>query len=89
MIFGFIGNGTDSWWNASLGKDFGHDAAVGYSLASHWVDRAYSFWLNDDSIAIAAGATQAEAINRRENETVNWRDYSVASTSWLAWKYRR
>ena len=39
------------------------------------------------AIAIAAGATQAEAINRRENETIDWRDYDVTSTTWLAWKW--
>ncbi len=88
LIFGFIGNGTDSWWNDDLGSDFGEDAATGSRLASSWVNHAYSWWLDDDSIAIAAGATEAEAINRRENETVNWRDYNVSSTNWLAWKYR-
>ena len=36
----------------------------------------------------AAGASQEEAINRRESETLNWRDFDVRSTSWLAWKYR-
>jgi hypothetical protein len=52
------------------------------------VDNAYSFWTGDNSIAIAAGSTQDEAVNRRENETLNWRDYPVTSTSWLAWKWR-
>jgi hypothetical protein len=37
---------------------------------------------------MAAGSTSDEAVNRRENETLNWRDYAVASTSWLAWKWR-
>lgn len=88
MVFGFIGNGHDSWWNASLGSDFGDDAGGGSRLANAWLDRAYSFWLDDNPIAIAAGATQAEAVNRRENETVNWLNIPVASTNWLAWKYR-
>ncbi len=88
MIFGFIGNGHDSWWTASLGSDFGDDAGSGARLANAWLDRAYSFWLDDNPIAIAAGATQADAINRRENESVNWRDSSVTATNWLAWKYR-
>jgi len=89
MIFGFIGDGTDSWWNADLGEDFAHDAGTGGRLANNWLDHAYSWWLNDDAIAIAAGASQAEARNRRDNESVNWRDYDVSGCYWLAWKYRR
>lgn len=88
MVFGFIGNGHDSWWNGDLGEDFGHDAATGARLANAWLDRGYSFWLDDNPIAIAAGTSQADAVNRRENESVNWRDASIASTNWLAWKYR-
>src|SRR5215813_25046 len=29
-----------------------------------------------------------DAINRRDHETLDWRDINVASTNWLAWKYR-
>jgi hypothetical protein len=88
MVFGFIGDGHDSWWNAGLGRDFGDDAGTGHRLANAWLDRAYSWWLDDNPIAIAAGASQAEAINRRENESVNWLNSPVSSTNWLAWKYR-
>lgn len=88
MLFGFIGNGHDSWWNDDLGRDFGDDAGSGARLANAWLNRAYSWWLDDNAIAIAAGATREEAINRRENETINWRDYNVTATNWLAWKYR-
>ena len=35
----------------------------------------------------SAGTTQAEAINRRENETIDWRDIDIAATNWLAWKW--
>jgi hypothetical protein len=88
MIFGFIGNGSDGWWTRNVGDDFGADAAAGYTLANSWLDAAYSFWANDDAIAIAFGATQAEAINRREYENLNWRDYNVTSANWMAWKWR-
>jgi hypothetical protein len=88
MIFGFIGNGTDGWWTRNVGNDFGQAAARGDRLANAWLDAAYSFWAGDDAIAIAYGATQAEAINRRENETINWRDMSVTAPNWMAWKYR-
>lgn len=89
MIFGFIGNSTDGWWTRNVGKDFGKKAAKGNKLANAWLDSAYSWWCDDFPIAIAYGSTQNEAINRRENETVNWRDMNVTSSSWMAWKFRR
>lgn len=88
IVCGFIGNSADSWWTRNLGADFAWDICRGGAIAGCWVDRAYSFWTGDDSIAIAAGATQAEAVSRRNSETLNWRDMPVASTIWLAWKYR-
>jgi hypothetical protein len=88
MVFGFIMDGHDSWWNAGLGRDFGDDAGTGHALSNAWLDRAYSWWLDDNPIAIAAGATQSEAIARREWESVNWLGWPVTSTNWLAWKYR-
>ena len=88
MVFGFIGLGHDSWWNRDLGRDFGDDAGTGARLSNAWLDRAYSWVLDDNPIAIAAGATQAEAINRRELECVNWLGWPVSATNWLAWKYR-
>ena len=33
-------------------------------------------------------AAMIDAINRRENENLNWRDWDVTGTNWLAWKYR-
>jgi hypothetical protein len=89
LIFGFIGNGTDSWWNDDLGSDFGDDVRHGNRLANSWLDEAYSWWLNDDAIAIAAGVDRNDAINRRENESIDWRDFGIASCNYLAWKYRR
>lgn len=88
IVMGYLGTSADSWWTAGLGSDVAGDVCGGGAIATSWVDRAYSFWTGDHSIAIAAGATQDEAINRRENETLNWRDYAVTSTSWLAWKWR-
>jgi hypothetical protein len=88
LVFGFVNDGHDSWWNSSLGSDFGNDAGAGYALANSWLDHAYSFWLGDTAIAIAAGVTQADAINRRDWESINWRDFSVPQDNWLAWKWR-
>lgn len=88
MIFGFVGNGSDGWWTRNVGDDFGKDAAKGERLSNAWLDAAYSYWDDNDAIAMAYGATQNEARNRRDNETINWRDSNVTSASWLAWKWR-
>ncbi|MGZ4411763.1 MAG: DUF6345 domain-containing protein [Gaiellaceae bacterium] len=88
IVFGFIGTSADAWWTRGVGSDFGDDAGGGARLSNAWLDRAYSWWTGDKPIAISAGESQADAINRRENETINWRDLPVRSTSWLAWKWR-
>jgi hypothetical protein len=88
IVCGYVGTAADSWWTAGLGADFADDICGGDAIAGSWVSRAYSFWTGDKSIAIAAGVTRDDAINRRENERLDWRDLNVASTSWLVWKYR-
>jgi hypothetical protein len=88
MIFGFIGPGHDSWYFRDVGKNFANDAGSGKPLANAWLDDAYSDWQTAHPIAMAYGATEEEAVNRRENETINWRDYDVSSPNWLAWKWR-
>lgn len=86
MIFTFVN--TTSPWSSSEGSDFGNDAGGGAALSNAWLDCTYSSSIGNSPIAIAAGATQQEAINRRESETINWRDAAVASTNWFAWKWR-
>lgn len=88
IIFGFVGNGHDSWWTDDYGKDFGTKAGRGSRLSDSWLDEAYSFWLDDNPIAIAFGVSRSDAINRRDNETINWRDSDISSANWLAWKWR-
>jgi hypothetical protein len=71
---------------------FAFDICRGRALANAWLDRAYA-WDNPRDhrtrpIAIAAGVSRADAINRRENETLGWLYSDVASTNWLAWKWR-
>ena len=86
IVFTFVN--TTSPWSSSEGSDFGSDAGSGQALSNAWLDRTYSSSIGNSPIAIAAGATQNEAINRRENETIDWRDNAVTSTDWLAWKWR-
>ena len=88
IVCGYIGTAADSWWTSDLGEDFADDICGGDTIAGSWVSRAYSFWTGDDSIAIAAGVSRDDAINRRDNENLDWRDLNVASTNWLAWKYQ-
>ena len=88
IVMGYLGESADSWWTASLGNDFANDVCNNDSIAQCWLDHAYNWWTGDKSIAIAAGETQGDAINRRDFETLNWRDFSVSSTNWLAWKWK-
>lgn len=71
---------------------FAFDICRGRALANAWLDTAF-WWENPNDplthpIAIAAGASRDEAINRREYETLDWAIFDVASTNWLAWKWR-
>jgi hypothetical protein len=91
LIFGFIGIINVGEANAGRGAAFAHAASAGQPLANAWLDSAYS-WRGDGQvsrpIAIAAGVSRDDAINRRENETLAFRNSGVESTRWLAWKWR-
>lgn len=84
IVFGFVNLG---WDDGGRGSAFGNDAGSGAALSNAWMVDGVGSDTRQTAIAIAAGATQAEAINRRENETIDWRDYDVTSTTWLAWKW--
>jgi hypothetical protein len=91
LIFGFIGLNYTNDANAGRGTAFANAICAGKPLANAWLDSAYSWRGNAEvnrPIAIAAGATRDDAINRRENESLDYRDSGVSSTSWLAWKWR-
>lgn len=86
LVFGSIDTGSS---NSNEGKAFADAICNGAALANAWLDATYFPKNKKYPIAIAAGETQDDAVNRRENETLNWRDLNVKSTNWLAWKYRR
>jgi hypothetical protein len=90
LIFGYIGLNYTGPANAGRGAAFGHAVSAGQPLANAWLDAAY--WRGRDEvnrpIAIAAGVSRDDAINRREHETLDYRDSNVPSTNWLAWKWR-
>jgi hypothetical protein len=85
MVFGFIG---DCYGNPNRGRAFANAVSGGASLAIAWMDSAFRANPHDSPIAIAAGVDRNDAINRRENENLNWRDANIAATGWLAWKWR-
>jgi Family of unknown function (DUF6345) len=84
IVFGFVNEAYDDF---GQGAPFGADAAAGDSLSNAWLSDAIASGSNQTAIAIAAGATQAEAINRRDNECIPWLEWDVTSTNWLAWKW--
>ncbi|HZY70544.1 MAG TPA: DUF6345 domain-containing protein [Thermoplasmata archaeon] len=88
LVLAFIGDSMDTWWTASMGSDFADDVCNGKAICGTWLDHAYNWWTGDKAIAIASGETQDDAINRRENETLDWRDWSVSINAWMAWKWR-
>jgi hypothetical protein len=90
LLFGFVGNGKQGPYTYRRRVSFAFDICRGKPLANAWLDNTYEW---DDPnyppvIAIAAGASRDEAINRREYETLDWAIFDVASTNWLAWKWR-
>ena len=91
MIFGFIGLQSVGPADRGRGIAFANTISDGWPLANGWLDAAYA-WRTPDHpnrpIVIAAGVSRDDAINRRENETLAYRDANVASTNWLAWKWR-
>jgi hypothetical protein len=91
LLFGFVGIGNIGQLEAGRGFAFGNAAANRKPLANAWLESAYT-WRNDNQtnrpIAIAAGVSREDAINRRENETLDYRDINIPSTNWLAWKWR-
>lgn len=89
MIFGFVGNVATGSSNSGRGSGFANAAADGRPLANTWLDNAYSVTSHPNvPIAIAAGVDRNDAINRRENETLNFRDASIPAANWFAWKWR-
>jgi hypothetical protein len=84
MVFGFVGLTYDE---GGRGEYFGRDASDGQVLSNSWLVDAGGFGTGQTAIAIAAGASQSEAISRRDYETLYQRDSDVTATNWLAWKW--
>ncbi len=90
MVFGFTDVVSDSWWTGGRGNDFGRRAGNGDRLASAWLDAGYSFWLDDNPVAMAAGRNQSDAENRLANERLGggFTDIPNSQIGWYSWRWR-
>ncbi|NGP05768.1 hypothetical protein G6038_09800 [Rhodococcus sp. 14C212] len=91
LVFGFIGLQHVGPAERGRGIAFANAVSAGRPLANAWLECSYAWHHADEvnrPIAIAAGVSREDAINRRENETLGYRDVEVRSTNWLAWKWR-
>jgi hypothetical protein len=90
MVLGFTDVVSDSWWTGGRGNDFGRRAGNGDRLTAAWLDAGYSFWLDDNPAAMAAGRNQADAENRLANERLGggFTDIPNSQIGWYAWRWR-
>jgi hypothetical protein len=90
MIFAFTDLVSDSWWTGGRGYRFGRRAGNNDRLTNAWLDESYSFWCDDNPVAMAAGRNRTDAINRRDNERVNggFGDIPHNEITYYAWKWR-
>lgn len=90
MIFAFTDLVSDSWWTGGRGLGFGLRAGNNAKLSNAWLDSSYSFWADDDPVALAAGRSRDDAIHRRDNERVNSNlsDIPHNEIRHYAWKWR-
>lgn len=84
IVFGFVGLAYD---DGGRGASFGSAAAAGDTLSNAWLDDAIASGPDQTAIVIAAGATQSEAILRRDQECIPFVNWNVTATNWIAWKW--
>jgi len=90
MIFGFTDLVSDSWWTGSRGYNFGRRAGNNDRLTNSWLDECYSYWADDNPVAMAAGRSRDDAINRRDHERIYsfFPDIPHDEITHYAWKWR-
>jgi hypothetical protein len=89
MVLGFTDLVSDSWWTGGRGNSFGRSAGNGDRITGAWLDAGYSFWLDDNPVAMAAGRNQADAENRLGNERLGggFGDIPNSQIGWYAWRW--
>lgn len=90
MVLGFTGSASDSWWTDDRGWDFGRRAGAGAKLSDAWLDEAYSWWCDDNPVAMACGRNADDARNRVFNERINsyYGDIPHDQVRWYWWRWR-
>lgn len=90
QIFAFTDLVSDAWWTSDRGYDFGRRAGNNEVLSTAWLDECYSWWLDDYPVAMAAGRSQADAINRLNNERIysGFGDIPHGEVAWYQWRWR-
>ena len=90
MVLGFTDGASDSWWTEGRGWDFGRRVGAGAKISDAWLDEAYSWWCDDDPVAMACGRDQADAQNRLFNEriTSGFSDIPNSEIRWYWWRWR-
>ena len=56
QIFAFTDLVSDAWWTGGRGYGFGRRAGNNEVLSNAWLDECYSFWADDNPVAMAAGS---------------------------------
>lgn len=90
QIFAFTDLVSDSWWTGGRGNAFGRRAGNNDILSNSWLDECYSYWADDNPVAMAAGRNQADAISRLNDERVfsGFGDIPNNEITWYQWKWR-
>ena len=90
MVLGFTDLVSDSWWTGGRGHSFGRRAGNGERITDAWLDAGYSFWLDDNPVAMAAGRNRDDAINRLNNERLGggFGDIPNNQIGWFQWRWR-
>ena len=90
QIFAFTDVVSDAGWTAGRGYGFGRRAGNNEILSNAWLDECYSFWCDDNPVAMAAGRTPADASNRLNNERIfsGFGDIPNNQITWFSWKWR-
>lgn len=90
MVLAFTGNSHDGSYMSGRGWEFGLRVGAGEILSRAWLDVAYSWWADDNPIAMACGRTTADAQTRVFNEriTSNYSDIPNNQITYYWWTWR-
>jgi hypothetical protein len=71
QLLGFTGLASDTWWTSGRGHEFGRKIAADEVVAEAWLDACYSAWCDDHPVAMAAGRSGSEAVERLRGERLS------------------